>query len=1260
MIGLCRYGRKRRDRRASHSSSNGVALLAIVATLAAPACSGEWPSFGGSSTVEVSGGQQVVAFLMDGPEGSLPAEEAAALEWLRSVPTFAVEAVQIIDLPRARLPEGTVLWWHYAEGPGLSSAAVRPTVMSAVRRHLAGDGGVLLTSLAAPYVVPLGLETEPPDRAEIFAFEEGAEAPVGGPQSNLGHPVLRRFWGGTLTASYTPGQSYATAVYSGDRWPAEGRVWALRKRGLGVDPGTKAGVEYPPTAERPGGSLLTLGADCHFADPWNRYRRELELLITDAIDYLAGKETALPAGIGIASAGAPLVSASDSPIDAGVAALEAQERPTTDPQVAALEELPLPTILTETSYWNRESLRTDILVMDAPATTPPIWSDDPAVLDALRAARSGLELTREDPGEEIFTLASTRAHVVGSQSGRIDELWVHPLRLLRNLRFGVAPPGEPVIWLDSSPGERVFTVRPEGNTLSYSNDSLEVELHVALDRTRPAMLILFEIQYPTPVEVVATWEPDSRPSRPYEPPMLGPLYVDWDDGAHLGVWRDRSGAFNAIAGFGREPSVVITGFQPTLHLVDGRLVPPAIDQPAVDEPLAMPTLAIQVPFDPARESLLPFVVVGGMVDNTTVRQALDAVFAEPAAVWATNAAHFREVLATTLEITTPDPEFDAAFRWAKIGLEASRAAIPGFGAGLVRGFSAPVSAVSADSTGGEDIAPDGGAVQSSQEGAADYWGRDAVWAGLAADTIGRPGLTREALQFLARYQDASGRIPEVVSPSWGMQYEDPESTLLFLVGLEHHVRTTADADLLAALWPAALAALDFSLAADLDNDGLLDTAVAGRDWTVSGSDPELKSGFYLNGLWAAALQACTRLAAQMGDPVLAATCAGRAATTRQVLNTELWDATGRTFYHGIEIDGLPRELPTIMPTALLSLQASGYDLLDSALVMPLLDRAASAEMSTDWGVRMIEASNPLYDPADLRRGAVSPVFTGWTSLAEYGSHRVIPAQLHLFDNLRLYPMGNLGYLGDAFNGDVFLEGGRLAQQVSSQALSLLPVVRGLLGIKVDALQGHLEIVPQIPAEWDRLSASPIRVGEDSFRLTVSRTPESMRFLLERLSGSRPIRLTIGARVASDVLINLDRSSTTGVSVETERIDPSLYDTAAIATLVATEPRAEVVFRHGSFPQLSPEVLRPEAGATSEGLRIVQSTYRGGVMRLSLEGLPGHAYTLTLTTPLAVSSVAGVPEASIVNPGPGQASIRAVIPGSGDRYHRVEMEIYFRR
>ena len=96
------------------------------------------------------------------------------------------------------------------------------------------------------------------------------------------------------------------------------------------------------------------------------------------------------------------------------------------------------------------------------------------------------------------------------------------------------------------------------------------------------------------------------------------------------------------------------------------------------------------------------------------------------------------------------------------------------------------------------------------------------------------------------------------------------------------------------------------------------------------------------------------------------------------------------------------------------------------------------------------------------------------------------------------------------------------------------------------------------------------------------------------------------------------------------------------------------------PSVAAAVSRPEPGATSERLRIVQSIYRGGVMRLILEGLPAHAYTLNLTTPLAVDGVTGVPEATIVDPGPGQASIRVVIPGSGERYHRVEMEISFRR
>ena len=56
-----------------------------------------------------------------------------------------------------------VLWWHYADEPSLPSVAVRPETLAAVHRHLGSGGGVLLTLYATAYVVPLGIESTPPD-----------------------------------------------------------------------------------------------------------------------------------------------------------------------------------------------------------------------------------------------------------------------------------------------------------------------------------------------------------------------------------------------------------------------------------------------------------------------------------------------------------------------------------------------------------------------------------------------------------------------------------------------------------------------------------------------------------------------------------------------------------------------------------------------------------------------------------------------------------------------------------------------------------------------------------------------------------------------------------------------------------------------------------------------------------------------------------------------------------------------------------------
>ena len=61
-------------------------------------------------------------------------------------------------------------------------------------------------------------------------------------------------------------------------------------------------------------------------------------------------------------------------------------------------------------------------------------------------------------------------------------------------------------------------------------------------------------------------------------------------------------------------------------------------------------------------------------------------------------------------------------------------------------------------------------------------------------------------------------------------------------------------------------------------------------------------------------------------------------------------------------------------------------------------RWPSHDFSTDWGLRDVAASDPLYDPISYHQGSVWPLFTGWMSVAEYSAGRALSGYAHLMQN----------------------------------------------------------------------------------------------------------------------------------------------------------------------------------------------------------------------------------------------------------------------
>ena len=1234
-----RAGRRHRWR------GSRLLFAAWMALAAGSGCTDRLPGFGSRPGVDTGPDQPTVVFVSSGTVESLPAEEAAAWAWLQEQQTFASRHVQLIDLPRAPLPRNAVLWWHYAQEEGLPSAAVRPETLEAIRRHLSSGGRLLLTLLAAPYAVPLGFETAPPDTVHLTLPAYPRVGLSGGLQSRLGHPVLARFWGGVFTSTPSVDRRYPEALYTADRWPAQGQVWAVHKSEIGVDPATKIGVEYAARPDQRVGTVLTLGAHCHFSDAGNRNAGNLHELVAGALGYLADQPPLRPPGLESESSTAAPGSQDPGTVPGARAA---GQPPGGDADLAAPAATPL--VLDGTRrFWTPGSAGAGPSRAPVSSGAGAAPADALTVINLVEGTRSGTRIVSYPTSDSPFTLASPLALVSGSQLGRINEVWAHPLRIVRNLRFGVVRTDRGITWLDEGGGERTFTARPEGDELYFTDGDIEATLHLAVDRRHGAMVALLAIRSPSSVDVVTTWEIDHAASWLPGDALLGPLQLGWDAGAHAAVWSDAGQSFSAMAGFGIEPSVRILGFSPESDLVEDGLR--VAEVPDVAEVYGTPGVAIQVRVEPDRPALVPFIVVGGMRPPTAIRDAFVELVADPGRPWVDGATYFRDFLdARTLQLLTPDEEIDRSFQWAKLGIEALRVTAPGFGTGIFSGYSTRTSRE-------VWLAPQNV-----------YGGGEALWAAMAAGAYGDEEFAADILRFLARYQGSDGRVPSAVSPSWDLHYDRLETTPLFVIALERHLSTWGDWQLLQQLWPAALAALDWGSGADADGDNLIEAFSEADRWHASG---EVETTIHLAALWGAALDAGSRMAGWIGDDQRASQLGDQAEAVRQTLNAQFWDPVGRHFQFAKRRDGTFVGTRTILPAIPMI-----FGMLDSGNAIPALDTFGSAELSTDWGVAFASQQETTPDapgetaagapdadtgdPPAVVRGLVSPLFTGWAALAEYANHRGEAGYSHLVSNLRLLGSANPGYAPEALSRERYVPVGDLAHSAAGHALTVLPVVHGLLGIRPDAMAGTLEVIPDLPVGWEHVTVDALWIGDNEYRLRISRSDDGTEFIIDRIGGNDPVNFRLGARVPLDVpvVLNPDLRGAQIVEPQTKRREGD--NEVLVVVVRQTESQSIVSFGHEPFPRVIPEPLRPAEGDPSTGLRIVRSTYLGGTLRLQLEGLPGRSYALRLATPWPIGQVTGVPDASVSNHDDGSATIETVIPGSGNTYRRVELEVSFVR
>lgn len=877
----------------------------------------------------------------------------------------------------------------------------------------------------------------------------------------------------------------------------------------------------------------------------------------------------------------------------------------------------------------------------APAPTPTL-----SLTPRFALRESGPRIERPSRAGVFFDVAGRHAAVFGYEHRRA-EAWVYPLKILDEFEPSFRVEGYPLEFAGADTLVRVES-RPEAKVFTYSHAAFTVRQIVFAPVGEPAVVMLFEIESALPLTLSVSFRPRLRLSWPAGL-MTGNL--SWDEKTRAYFVTEESKRFVGVVGCPRARDVSVMPYQEEPRDVPARFV-------------------VETTPDEAKTHFIPVVVAGGVEGREQARATYRRVLGSIPTLYEQTVRHYERVLGETTAVETPDARLNEAFAWAKVGIDQGIVTSPLLGTGLVAGYR----------TSGESERP----------GFAWYFGRDSMWTALATTAYGDWRTTRDALDFLKKFQRADGKIPHEISQSasllpWFADYkyawDSADATPLYVIAHADHLAASGDVKYVRDSWESILKAYRFTEATDTDANGLVENTKFGHGWVEGGDLYPPHEEIYMQGLWIEASRSLAEMAAALNDPQLKTRALVAQARAREAAEKTYW-LPRRGFYayatraatnepaeaekgpHRAARQSRLNELKdaalfdedTVLPAVPL-----WFKTLDAGRAQEQIDHLGSAALATDWGARILSNESRLYDPLSYHHGSVWPLFTGWASLAAYNYGRPHVGYQALMANALLTFQGSPGHVTELLSGDFNAPFGRSSHhQIWSQAMVAAPLLRGLLGIEVGNEGRRLRFAPQPPADWDELEVRGIRVGNSLVNVSLDRTPARTRIRVRRQPVQTPNETPSPRAGALELTVAPSFPLDARVTAATSQGRPVKFDLVregdvrrAVVTLANAASEIEIVFSHEAGSDVYLETETPKAGARSEGLRVLRSLAEGGALRLLLEGRAGREYGLRVRTAKRLGAASGVGVKSEAGRDP---LLLVRFEGVGDGYVRREVVV----
>ncbi len=820
-------------------------------------------------------------------------------------------------------------------------------------------------------------------------------------------------------------------------------------------------------------------------------------------------------------------------------------------------------------------------------------------------SQSGLELSRRTQNGSFYDVLGRKSAAFGYEH-RNMEAWVYPMKILDDLEFYFKIEGYNLPFR----GSELLTnidVHPEATTFTYSHAAFTVKQIIYAPVDEQGLIILLDVNTRLPITIDVAFRPK--------------LKLMWAGNLMTNFYgQDEKEKFYFIG----EETQKFFGIVGTPNAKDISLMP------YQEEPKDVPVrYQVQLSQQDAKKYFVPIVIAGSTDGKVKAVETYNKLLNNAIPLFEQNVKYYENFLSKTTQVSTPDERLNTAFDWAKIGVEKGVATNPFLGTGLVAGFR----------TSGDSERP----------GFAWFFGRDSMWTALAINSYGDFSTSKQAIDFLKKYQRDDGKIPHEISQSatltdWWKGYpyawNSTDATPLFVIVNNDLFQASGDLDYLKSNWEAIQKAYKYEEATDTDNNGLIENTKFGHGWVEGGALYPPHEEIYLQGVWIEASKNMAKMAEAIGDKTTAERAKNNAEKCRVAMEKTYWLDDKGFYAYATQI---PRKEPVKAEAGpnlerrqkrLNELQAKTlYDedtvlpavpmwwkTMDDAKAQKQIDRFGSAKIATDWGSRILANDSELYDPLSYHYGSVWGLFTGWQSVAAYKYGRSHVGNQALTANSLLTYSNALGYVTELLSGDFNAPFGRSSHhQVWSEAMVISPFLRGMFGIEVSDAGKTLRFAPQVPANWNNYEANSIRAGSNSFDFKVRREKGKLTVSVNQKLGNSATKLIVSPSFPLDAKIKSVTVSgkTTPFQIkqfgDIQQAEISFDSTANIEIIYLLDDGTDVYL---NTPNL-------QAGQENQGLKIIKSQAKAEGLFLVLEGLGGHNYSLNVNSYKRLKEVDGV-------------------------------------